>query len=384
MATGATHKRDTRCTSCCLTYWCGAGARLALYSRAVPPQSVRRAGPVLAGASMDETGGVGAVGALAHGRPAARSESRRKRDVMSTAGAVGRDEPHEKDLTPEEMLELMGEGGGRAASLANLDVLTVLTLIGGAMVITCLHDRRADHIGILLSVLTVLLLALSRFLLAWWDIEGRGRDWRSYLLWRNIGVFFWLLQLVYALTHGPEVVAAVHQRLTSVRPANLIMFTNVLAGFLMGAEPGALHVKLATGALLIVLISARLYVLFRCAPSTLAAATPNAAEEMLQRGLVSLLLAPLLGCLMGLVTRCRLDAQREKLNELESALAAQAVEADELNWLRNHAFELEAARKQSLLRQVAGPGETSSGTTARRRSVPRERDAASLDGISEG
>lgn len=332
-----------------------------------------------------------AAEAGAHAGTGHERKLERRLEAMSVAAAATRSETRERaELTDLEVRELMDDGRPAASPWPHMDVLVLLTVAASCLVLFWIHEARNELPIILLSVVTLVLFLVGRFVFSW------ARDYISWepllqleqhLLLRRLALAFWTLQLIYSYPNADFLAPLVHARLTGARAA-VVMWTFTLVGFVMGAEAGSVRTKLQHGAATMLTIMARQFIL----ASRLQG---EAATQLICQGFAILVVSPCIGVGLGMVTRVKLDAQAAKIEQMHAAYAGAAAAADELQQLRNHAFQLEAARKEALLRKhgssksgsaSAGDGSGSGSEGARRRAAraaPPFKPAADLGGISE-
>ena len=216
-------------------------------------------------------------------------------------------------------------------SLQNLDVVAVMGLAICVAVLPLIDWQRECPI-FALTCCQIGLCALGQYRFPWW---GTGKDysfWDALLAWRNIGIAFWAVQLCLAVVQ-PEIIAP--RAVERLRNNAIIQWGFVVAGFIAGAERGSLPIKGVCAATLVAMITVRLVVLANHLESIGESAR---AAELMSAGVQSLLAGPCLGAMVGLACRTKLDA----------SASASASASEELEWLRNHAERLEAARQQEL------------------------------------
>ena len=263
----------------------------------------------------------------------------------------------------------------------------MLALLGSTFVLFVLHDMEVELFTTMVTGVTIALCGAGRYYLAWWDTDRLYSDWRHYLAWRNIGLSFWCVQLLVAFSDSQRHAIVVHARLSTLSEGTVVMYTFLIAGFLAGVEPGDMRTKLATAFAIVAVIAMRLFVLAH-ALQPLEDGAARASQLML-KGSTNLIVSPVIGSIIGLITRTRLDAQSARMEEMAAALAEKTYNDEEIRWLREHAFELESARKEALVRsRPIGSGHHSSSSSdgssgARRRAGRGEFESSSLDGIRE-
>ena len=216
-------------------------------------------------------------------------------------------------------------------SLQNLDVVAVMGLAICVAVLPLIDWQRECPI-FALTCCQIGLCALGQYRFPWW---GTGKDysfWDALLAWRNIGIAFWAVQLCLAVVQ-PEIIAP--RAVERLRNNAIIQWGFVVAGFIAGAERGSLPIKGVCAATLVAMITVRLVVLANHLESIGESAR---AAELMSAGVQSLLAGPCLGAMVGLACRTKLDA----------SASASASASEELEWFRNHAERLEAARQQEL------------------------------------
>jgi hypothetical protein len=273
-----------------------------------------------------------------------------------------------QQITEEELKDLMDDDD-TPPSLSNIDGIVIIALLLCAAVIFGLHDSKTEAPAIFLTIGQIILCAAGRYCLAWWSRGQHITDWRSLLAWRNIGFVFWVLQLGLAIKDGKSIAPNAHQRLQTM----LVAWTFLLAGFLIGVEPGSGKRKLFIGIVNTILIVIRLAVLASYLREEYGGAKGETmAWELMQYGLASQVLSPLLGTSVGFVTRAKLDAQSTQMRQVEQAYAGVRSDAAELSWLRRHAMELEMARQEALVRRTkaATEGQSNGVGGTRRRNNP--------------
>ena len=272
-----------------------------------------------------------------------------------------------QQITEEELKDLMDDDD-TPPSLSNIDGIVIIALLLCAAVIFGLHDSKTEAPAIFLTIGQIILRGRP---LLFGVVESRAAHHRlaPLLPWRNIGFVFWVLQLGLAIKDGKSIAPNAHQRLRTM----LVAWTFLLAGFLIGVEPGSGKRKLFIGIVNTILIVIRLAVLASYLREEYGGAKGETmAWELMQYGLASQVLSPLLGTSVGFVTREKLDAQSTQMRQVEQAYAGVRSDAAELSWLRRHAMELEMARQEALVRRTkaATEGQSNGIGGTRRRNNP--------------
>jgi hypothetical protein len=255
-------------------------------------------------------------------------------------------------------------------SLRKIDGI-VMACVASCFVVLAFHiDWSHEKPVMAYTCVLVFVLVWGRYYIAWWATEDTSRRWSTLLLWRNVGVLFWFGHLLLALVLGEEIAPQAHVRLSGNNEAVFVCFT--LAGFLTGVEPGSVGTKARSACIICTICFARLVwlanVLLTMGGVPLAPVSPAAvhasgpvalahfvrsralalsaagpAPELLVGGVKNLILAPLVGAIVGIVTRLKLDEH----------VIAETASKTELRWLRDHAARLEATRQKTLAEEFS-------------------------------
>ena len=187
--------------------------------------------------------------------------------------------------------------------------MTSVALILCCFVAVNMHDAQTELPVVALTLVTSACCFASRLSQAWWDVE---HDRMHRLAWSKIGAVFWSIQICFAMLDPLPIALRAHSRVTTSQLP--IGWAFLLAGFLSGVEPGTGREKLTMATTLSALTIIRLAILCQALQAN---GDDSMAQELMREGLGCQLASPLLGSVIGLITRSKIEVQARLKAEKE-------------------------------------------------------------------